>query len=167
LVPLVPKFFFEVAAIRPVAPDQLASVFSIFRLPGRTGGPYPPGDFKVTDDDLSAFIAHSIGSVWTLELLILLKRDSDRGWDEQSMIRELRSSPVVVQEAIQRLQNAGLVMRTDEGLFRYQAASVPLDKLANEIAELYATKPMAVIKAVIDGRTDKLRAFSDAFKLKE
>jgi len=122
---------------------------------------------SVTEDDLCKFIASSLGSIWTLELLILLKRDAARRWDEQAMIRELRSSSAVVRDALQRLENAGLVMRTPEGLFRYQPASSRLDHLAIEITGLYATKPMMVIKAVVDARNDKLRAFSDAFKLKD
>jgi DNA-binding GntR family transcriptional regulator len=121
---------------------------------------------SVTEDDLFSFIAHSIGSVWTLELLILLKRQPGRSWDEESLIRELRSSSVVVREALQRLQSAGLVIRDPNGRSRYQAASPQLDRLAFEISQLYAAKPMTVIKAMIDARTDKLRAFSDAFKLK-
>lgn len=121
----------------------------------------------MTEDDLCKFIAASLGSIWTLELLILLKRDTARRWDEQAMILELRSSSAVVRDALQRLENAGLVMRTPEGRFHYQPASSHLDHLAIEIAGLYATKPMMVIKALVDARNDKLRAFSDAFKLKD
>lgn len=121
----------------------------------------------MTEDDLCKFIAQSIGSVWTLELLILLNRDAAHSWDEQKMVRELRSSSAVVRDAVHRLTNAGLIHRTADGLVHYQAASPTLDQLVTEIAELYATKPMMVIKAVADARADKLRAFSDAFKLKD
>ena len=122
---------------------------------------------SVTEDDLCKFIAQSMGSVWTLELLILLKRDAAHSWDEQKMVRELRSSSAVVRDAVHRLTNAGLIHGTADGLVHYQAASPKLDHLATEIAELYATKPMMVIKAVADARANKLRAFSDAFKLKD
>lgn len=121
----------------------------------------------MTEDDVLAFIARSIGSVWALELLLLLKRDADRGWNAESLIRELRSSPIVIDEALKQLQNAGLVKQVDARTFRYHAASPLLDEIASEIANVYAIKPMAVIRAVVDARTDKLRAFSDAFKLKD
>jgi hypothetical protein len=56
----------------------------------------------VTEDDLLAFIAISIGSVWTLELLMLLKREPHRHWDAESMIRELRGSPAVIEEGLRK-----------------------------------------------------------------
>ena len=121
----------------------------------------------MTDDDLLAFIGTSIKSVWALELLLLLKREPGRSWDAQALIRELRSSPVVIEDALKGLQDAGLVMQDDAMTYRYQATSARLDQLVSEIEKAYAAKPMTVIKAVVAAPTDKLRAFSDAFKLKE
>jgi hypothetical protein len=120
----------------------------------------------VTEDDVLLFIAASIGSVWALELLLLLKRDPDRSWNRESLVRELRSSPVVINEALQQLQSAGLATQDAAGVFRYHAASPELDVMASELEKTYATKPMTVIKAIVNARTDKLRAFSDAFKFK-
>jgi DNA-binding HxlR family transcriptional regulator len=121
----------------------------------------------VTEDDVLAYIATAIGSVWALELLLLLKQDTGRDWEAGELIRELRSSPVVITEALNQLQNAGLVAQNEARKFRYHAASPRLDDLASAIAKLYAIKPMTVIRAIVDVRTDKLRAFSDAFKLKD
>ncbi|MPZ40093.1 MAG: hypothetical protein GEU95_18960 [Rhizobiales bacterium] len=120
----------------------------------------------MTEDDLLTFIA-SIGSVWALELLLLLKRDPGRSWDPESLVRELRSSSVVIDEGLRRLQGAGLVMQDGARTYRYQTASPKLDNMASELEKVYATKPMTVIKAIVNARTDKLRAFSDAFKLKD
>lgn len=121
----------------------------------------------MTEDDLLAFIATSLGSVWALELLLLLRRNPDRGWDPESLVRELRSSPLVVDEGLRRLQGAGLVMQDGAATFRYQAASPQLDDVASELEKVYAAKPTTVINAIVNARTDKLRAFSDAFKLKD
>jgi hypothetical protein len=121
----------------------------------------------VTDDDLLAFIGTSITSVWALELLLLLKREPDRAWDAETLIRELRSSPVVIDDALKSLQGAGLVMQDGAMTYRYQAASARVDALACEIEKAYAARPMTVIKAVVAAPSDKLRAFSDAFKFKE
>jgi hypothetical protein len=121
----------------------------------------------VPEDDLLAFIATSISSVWALELLLLLKRDPGRSWDADSLIRELRSSPVVIDEALTRLQGAGLVMQDGTKRYRYQAAAPRLDQLVSELERAYAAMPMTVIKAIVAAPTDKLRAFSDAFKLKD
>jgi hypothetical protein len=121
----------------------------------------------VPDDDLLAFIATTISSVWALELLLLLRSDPARCWEAESLIRELRSSPVVIEEALKRLQGAGLVMQDDRETYRYQAASPRLDQLVSELQRAYATKPMTVIEAIVAAPSHKLRAFSDAFKLKD
>jgi hypothetical protein len=121
----------------------------------------------VPEEDLVGFVATSISSVWALELLLLLRRDPARRWEAEGLIRELRSSPVVIEEALKRLQGAGLVMQDDKGTYRYQAASPRLDELVSELQAAYATRPMTVIGAIVAPTSDKLRAFSDAFKLKE
>jgi hypothetical protein len=121
----------------------------------------------VTEDDLLAFIAMSIGSVWTLELLMLLKREPHRHWDAESMIRELRGSPVVIEEGLRRLESAGLVGQDSDDRYRFHPASAQLEEIATEIDLLYRTKPTTVIKAITEARTDKLRAFSNAFKFKD
>lgn len=108
----------------------------------------------VTEDDLRAFIATSIGSIWVLELLLLLRRDPSRGWDAGAAVRELRSSPIVIDEAVARLRTAGLVAQDSVGLCRYHAASPRLERLASELEAAYATKPMMVINAIVAARSD-------------
>lgn len=121
----------------------------------------------MTDEDLFGFIGTSITSVWALELLLLLKREPDRSWDAETLIRELRSSPVVIEEALKSLQGAGLALQDGAMTYRYRAASPRLDELVSRLERAYAETPMTVIKAVVAAPTDKLRAFSDAFKLKD
>ncbi len=119
------------------------------------------------EDDLFAFIATTVSSVWALELLLLLKRDPEKSWDPDSLIRELRSSRVVIDEALKRLQGAGLVMQDGAMRYRYQTASARLHELVSELEQTYATRPMTVIRTIVSAPSDKLRAFSDAFKLKD
>jgi hypothetical protein len=51
--------------------------------------------------------------------------------------------------------------------YRFHAASPRLEDIANGIDSLYRAKPTTVIKAITEARTDKLRAFSNAFKFKD
>ena len=108
----------------------------------------------MTEDDLLAFIATSIGSVWVLELLLLLRRDPVRGWEAGALVRELRSSPIVIQDALARLRAAGLMARDAMGMCRYHAASPRLDRLASELEAAYAARPMTVINAIVAARPD-------------
>lgn len=121
----------------------------------------------VTDNDVLAFAATSIKSVWALELLFLLRRGHERAWGTAELVRELRSSDVVVSEALSSLQSAGLVAEAADKLYRYQPRTPELDKFAAATERLYAAKPMAITKAIMSAPNDKLRIFSDAFKFKE
>jgi hypothetical protein len=120
----------------------------------------------VTEEDILAFVGTSISSVWALELLMLLKRDPQKSWESEALIREMRSSAAVIAEALAVLQNAGLVVRDGQGA-RYAAASERLDQLVSGLETVYAAKPMTVIKAIIAAPADKLRIFSDAFRFKD
>jgi hypothetical protein len=120
----------------------------------------------VPDDKLLAFIATSVDSVWTLELLLLLERERGRDWAPDELIRELRGSRGVIEAALRRLQGVGLVMQDGSERYRYQAASSHLDELVRALEVAYAATPMKIINAIV-APSGKLRVFSDAFKLKD
>jgi hypothetical protein len=120
----------------------------------------------VTDEDIFAFVRVSVRSVWALELLLLLRRDPARAWHPDDLVRELRGSPAIVQDELAALRGAGLVAAA-EGRYRYEPASSVQDHLAAALQETYAARPMAVMKAIMTAPNEKLRIFSDAFKLKD
>jgi hypothetical protein len=120
----------------------------------------------VTDDDIFAFVRASVRSVWALELLLLLRRDPGRAWSPDELVRELRGSPAIVAEELAGLQRAGLVAAEPDGRFRYGPQAPRLDELAAGVQRMYAAKPMAIVKAIMAAPNDKLRIFSDAFRLK-
>ena len=114
------------------------------------------------------FIQDALKSVWALELLLLLHRDRERGWRSDQLVRELRGSEVVVSEALAGLRAAGLTAETASKTFKYgPSPGDELDQQVNALAEIYATRPMAVIKAITGSPNEKLRIFSDAFKLRD
>jgi hypothetical protein len=121
----------------------------------------------VTDQDLLTFVAASIRSVWALELLLFLKRNSTNVWGRDSLIRELRSSSAVISEALTSLEAAGLVAQGNGMDYRFCPASPALDQIASDLERLYAAKPLSVVNAIVASPTVRLRMFSDAFKLKE
>ncbi len=82
-------------------------------------------------------------------------------------MRELRSSDAVINPCLDGLKAAGLVVPEPEGRFRYAAASPELDVITGELARMYAVRPMAIAKAIMRAPNEKLRIFSDAFKLKD
>lgn len=121
----------------------------------------------MTEDQVFDFARETIKSVWALELLLLLHRDAGRAWSSGELVRELRSSDAVIVPCLDGLKAAGLVVAEGEGRFRYSAASPQLDTATGELSKIYAVRPMAIAKAIMRTPNEKLRIFSDAFKLKD
>jgi len=104
--------------------------------------------------------------VWTLEVLLLLRRDTGREWSAEDLIRESRSSTVIVQEALTNLRQSGLTADEPGGHFRYQPASPAFDQWVGEIASAYAAQPAAIVKILRSVSSDKIQNFADAFRFR-
>jgi hypothetical protein len=130
------------------------------------GGHIDVGGCTVADDRALAFIQRHLKSVWALELLLLFHNHPEREWRRDSLVRELRGSEVVVNEALAQLRGANLLAETPERLFKYEPSDSTARAIVAEIAQIYSTRPVAVIKAISGSPSDKLRIFSDAFKIR-
>jgi DNA-binding IclR family transcriptional regulator len=119
----------------------------------------------VTEEEVFSFARNTIRSVWALELLLLLHKTPARSWRARDLVRELRSSDAVIAPCLDGLKAAGLA-GDDETGWRYAPATQELDTVTGELAKIYATKPMALAKAIMRAPNEKLTIFSDAFKLK-
>lgn len=115
--------------------------------------------------DLVELVEYSFGSVWALELLLVLYRHPRRQWRRGDLVTELRSSEQVVDESIGRLLASGLVLVDDNGAVAFAPNSEAQRALVAELEEEYRTRPSAIRRLIIQGPTEKLKSFSDAFKL--
>ena len=115
-------------------------------------------------DDIQQFLKSSVRSVWTLDLLLLLRRGSS--WSRDSLIRELRASPKVIAESLGELVVTGLVTEDGEGAFRYRSAS-PLDPLVGRLEAVFQERPVAVTQAILAGANTKIQTFADSFKFRK
>ncbi|MDQ2103308.1 hypothetical protein [Azospirillum isscasi] len=115
-------------------------------------------------DDALIFLQHSIKTVWTLEILLILRRDPDRGWSPEDLIRESRSSTLILQEVLGNLGRAGLIAVDANSRFRYRSATPALERLVSEIAAAQSRRPAAVTKALLSVSSDKIQNFAEAFR---
>jgi hypothetical protein len=115
--------------------------------------------------ELTRFIRATFRSVWTLELLIHLKR-SGRAMSRAELVAGLRASEAVVTNATASLFSAGLVMVEEEQQVRYAPATPDLDDLAERAVALYAQRPDAVRRMIVTAVGDPAAAFSDAFRFR-
>jgi hypothetical protein len=116
--------------------------------------------------ELVELVEYSFGSVWALELLLLLRRGREHQYRTEELVRELRSSDAVVAESIERLVAAGLVLMGENGAVRYAPASDAQDALVQQLEEEYRVRPAAIRRVIVQGPAEKLKSFSDAFRLK-
>ena len=121
----------------------------------------------ISEDTVLGFAASSFTSVWSLELLLVLKRDPDRSWEADELIRELRSSQVVVASALANLLGAGLVVEIEKERYQYQTSPARIEELVEALKVVYDTKPTAVVRAIVAAPNRKLKLLSDAFRFKE
>lgn len=115
-------------------------------------------------DDALIFLRHSIKTVWTLEILLILRRDPDRAWNSEDLIRESRSSTLILQEVFENLEQAGLIAMEENGRFRYRGVSPLPERLVEEIASVQARRPAAITKALLSVSSGKVRTFADGFR---
>ena len=118
-------------------------------------------------EDAKTFMAAAISSIWALELLLFLRKGANRSWSVAELTRELRASDLIVEEATATFQVAGLLVTEADTTMRYKPASEALELIVAEIAEAYATQPVAVSKEILSARHDKIRHFTDAFRIRK
>lgn len=121
----------------------------------------------IAEDEVLRFAAGLFKSVWALELLLTLRRGRERAWFAGELIKELRSSQVVIVEALSNLVVAGLVVEEEAGRFRYHVGSPGIDEMVGELERLYATKPTVVMREIVAAPNMKLQILSDAFRIKK
>lgn len=121
----------------------------------------------VTKQEVSSFIRATFRSVWSLELLLLLKANGGRSWSRPEMVAGLRGSELVVSQSVDSLAAAGLVSADEDGAARYSPASEDIGRLAEAVDRRYATSPDAVRRMIIAASSGGVAAFADAFRLRK
>ena len=114
--------------------------------------------------NVTRFIQSSFRSVWSLELLLLLKRDR-KPWTQGAIVDALRASQLVVSQALESLVAAGLVTVGEDSRVEYAPVSSDVAKLIDETEALFAKRPDAVRRLIVAASKPGLTAFADAFKL--
>ena len=116
-------------------------------------------------DDLQSFVGSTFRSVWSLELLLLLKREQQL-LSRAQLVSALRASDLVVSRALEELVAAGLVSVENE-----RASYLPVNAIAaekvEEVEKLYAARPDAVRRFIVTASTSRANAFADAFRLRK
>jgi hypothetical protein len=115
------------------------------------------------ESDISQFIRATIPTVWSLELLLLLRSDPARRWSPPELLKVLRASTSLVDENLAHFARHGLALEDKAG-WHFAPANAHLEALAAGLAELYRERPMFTIGLI--ARPDPLQALANAFRIK-
>jgi hypothetical protein len=117
------------------------------------------------DNDVLEFLRAAIKTVWSLELLLLMRRTHERAWTRNELERELRGSANLVGGTLSIFVQAGLV-RDIGAVYQYGPASPEIERLVEALVAVYSERPSQVINAILEAPNDKLTSFANAFRLK-
>jgi DNA-binding IclR family transcriptional regulator len=121
----------------------------------------------VIPEHVLQFVRRHIKSVWTLDLLVLMRREAAQAWTADTLARELRGNRPLVENALSTLTRAGLLRQEADGAYRYYPSGRDLDAVAAELERHYAERPVALIKEIASAPGDKIQSFADAFRIKK
>jgi hypothetical protein len=120
----------------------------------------------VLEPDLIAFVRNSVQSIWSIELLLLLRRKAPEGLSVDEIVAALRSSHRLISRCLEQLAYVGLVSVDGAGIARFAPATPELAALCEALDKASQERPIALRDAIASSPNDKLRNFSDAFRLK-
>jgi hypothetical protein len=119
------------------------------------------------EDEVADFIRSTFRSVWSLELLLHLKRHRGTAWSREDLVAALRASELIVAQSLEALIAAGLVSVDGQDCAVYLPAAADLDRLVEGTETLYGRSPNLVRRMIVVSMNEGLTAFSDAFKLRK
>jgi len=119
------------------------------------------------NDVVRKFILEHIASVAQLEILLLLQTNPSQTWTPAAIARELRIEPAGAQVQLTALVASGLVTLDPPDNYQFAPHSPELKDAAVALAQAYLVRRVTVIGLIFSKPSDKIRAFSDAFRLRK
>lgn len=117
--------------------------------------------------DIKYFLTESIDSVAHLEVLLMLLTNPEKKFSAEEVSRELRSNVHSAENQLEQLTNKGLLRKQEPRHYQYAPSSDEKDQKVKELHDIYRKMPVAVVTCIYEKPQDKLKDFSDAFKLKK
>ena len=120
-------------------------------------------------DDVRRFVVDHINSVEQLEVLLLLRTESDRDWTASGVSQKLYTPPAAAAMRLDDLQQQGFLSTKAlaEKAYRYRSAGSEFDQLVDRLAEFYKERRVTIISLIYSKPHQQVQAFADAFKLRK
>lgn len=107
-------------------------------------------------------------SAETIELALLLRRSSGTYWSPEAVAQQLGIRPEIAKRKMEALAEARILVRAEQtNAYRYAPADDHIAANVSELAEIYSDRRISVINTIYSANLERLRTFSNAFKLKK
>ncbi len=111
--------------------------------------------------NLKQFIFEFVDSVELIEVLLLLRNNSDKYFSAAQISAELRSNPTSILNRLSRLANIGL-LNQDKDMFKFQPESEELKTITNELSNEYLLRRHSIFELIFSS-SKNARQFANAF----
>jgi hypothetical protein len=113
------------------------------------------------------FIHEHIASVAQLEILLLLQTNPKQSWTPVAIARELRIEASGAKMQLDALTSSGLLRFDPPDNYQFDPQTPQLAADALALAQAYLVRRVTVIGLIFAGPSDKIRSFSDAFRIRK
>jgi len=118
-------------------------------------------------EEVRRFVLQCIDSVEQLEVLLLLHGSPAVVWSAEAVATTLYSNPDSITRRLNGLHARGLLAAIEVSSYRYLPRTPELDATVSLVADTYRLRRVAVITVIASKPMENVRAFSDAFRLRE
>ena len=121
-------------------------------------------------DDVRRFLDEHIESLEQLEILRVIAEDPAREWRASELAAEIQAEPSAAAAHVTALAGRGLVIASSEEgeiAARHGTATPELGGRLAAVLAAYRERPVTMIKLVYARANERLKAFSDAFRLRK
>jgi len=113
-------------------------------------------------------IGECIDSLESLEALALLHRSPDTFWSADAVATQIGARADVVAQKLQQLVTAGLLaLAKDSVAYRYAPTAPSRGEAVDLLVKSFANRRVDIVNAIYSSNLERLRAFSNAFRLKK
>jgi hypothetical protein len=122
------------------------------------------------DAEFSAFVRDCIPSLQAAAVLVCIVRDAEREWSAAEIVEHLRTSVSIslaeAERSMEMFESRGLVRRQPSSRTRLARSRLE-DKRLRTLVQAYDQKPVTLIQFIHAMREEKIRMFSDAFRIRK
>jgi len=117
--------------------------------------------------ELKTFLKEHLHSVFSLEVLLLLRREQTRSLSVSEVANELGIEIDVAQQQLSKLTSAKLISKANGDVeeFRYGPVDERLVSLVDQLAVAYAKQRVPILSLILTENSDRTRCFIEAYKL--